>query len=358
MKQGDDMQDKTLRVGIIGFGLAGQTFHAPLVRSTPGLRIAAVASSVPDKVRAALGDAVTVLADPRALATSDLVDLVVVASPNATHFELAALALEAGKHVVVDKPFTATVDEARRLAAMAEAHGLLLSVFHNRRWDSSTRTAAKLLAAGTLGTIRHAEIHFDRFRPQPLARWKEEAADGGGTWMDLGPHMLHEALHYFGRPLAIQADLASLRPGSRADDCVQARLRYADGLRVDVAASMLTAAPRPRVALYGTRGSYVKQNLDPQEAVLKTGQLPGDDDAAWGIDSEPGMLSVEENGVVTATPLATENGAYQEYYRRLRDAILHGAPNPVPPAEAIAVMQLLEAGRRSHDERREIALDD
>lgn len=351
------MQNKTLRVGIIGFGLAGQTFHAPLVRATPGLQITAVASSGPDKVHAALGDAVTVLADPHALATSELVDLVVIASPNATHFELAALALEAGKHVVVDKPFTATVQEARQLAALAAARSLFLSVFHNRRWDSTTLTASKLLAAGTLGTIRHAAIHFDRFRPQPLPRWKEEAADGGGTWMDLGPHMLHEALHYFGWPLAIQADLASLRPGSKADDCIHARLRYADGLRVDVAASMLTAAPRPRVALYGTRGSYVKQGLDPQEATLKTGRLPGEDDAAWGIDAEQGMLSLEEHGVVQATPIPTENGAYQEYYRQVRDAILDGAPNPIPLTDAIAVMQLLEAGRRSHAERREIALD-
>jgi predicted dehydrogenase len=350
------MQDKTLRVGIIGFGLAGQTFHAPLVRATPGLRITAVASSDAAKVHAALDDAVTVLADPHALATSALVDLVVIASPNATHFELAALALGAGKHVVVDKPFTPTVDEALRLAAMAEERGLLLSVFHNRRWDSSTITATGLLAAGTLGTIRHAAIHFDRFRPLPLPRWKEDAAAGGGTWMDLGPHMLHEALHYFGWPLAIQADLATLRPGSGADDCIQARLRYADGLRVDVAASMLTAAPRPRVALYGTRGSYVKQHLDPQEATLKTGQVPGLDAAAWGIDPEHGMLSLEENGTVKTTPLATENGAYQEYYRQVRDAILDGAPNPVPPAEAIAVMRLLEAGRRSHEERREIVL--
>lgn len=351
------MQDNTLRVGIIGFGLAGQTFHAPLVKTTPGMRITAVASSDAHKVHAALGDSVTVLADPRALAASELVDLVIIASPNATHFELASLALGAGKHVVVDKPFTATVDEALRLAALAEERGLFLSVFHNRRWDSSTRTARKLLDAGTLGAIRHAAIHFDRFRPAPLPRWKEDAADGGGTWVDLGPHMLHEALHYFGWPLAIQADLASLRPGTKSDDCVHARLRYADGLRVDVAASMLTAAPRPRVALYGTRGSWVKQHLDPQEASLKTGQLPGDDNAAWGLDADQGILSLEENGVVQATPIATENGAYQEYYRQVRDAILAGAPNPIPLADAIAVMRLLEAGRRSHEERREIMLD-
>lgn len=350
------MNETPLRVGIIGFGLAGQVFHAPLLRATPGLAITAVASSDPAKVHAALGPDVAVLADPRALAASELVDLVVIASPNPTHFELAALALGAGKHTVVDKPFTATVDEALRLAAMAQERGLLLSVFHNRRWDSSTLTVDRLLAAGTLGTIRHAALHFDRFRPQPQARWKEDAAGGGGAWMDLGPHLLHEALHYFGWPLAIQADLAVLRPGGQGEDCVQARLRYADGLRVEVAASMLTAAPRPRVALYGTRGSYVKQHLDTQEATLKTGRLPGSNAAAWGIDEEQGVLSLEENGVVQATSLATENGAYQEYYRQVRDAVLGRAPNPIPLADAVAVMQLLEAGRRSHAERREIEL--
>jgi predicted dehydrogenase len=351
------MMTKTLRVGIIGFGYAGKTFHAPLVRTTPGLELAAVSSSDAAKVRASLGPEVAVAADPRALIADAGIDLVVIASPNATHYDLAALALSNKKHVVVDKPFTPTVAEAVQLAQLADNQGLLLSVFHNRRWDSTTRTAMQLLASGELGAIRQASMHYDRFRPQPQARWKENAEAGGGLWMDLAPHLLDEALLHFGQPAAIQADLAALRPGTQADDSFHARLRYADGLRVDLHASMLGAVPRPRLVLQGTRGSYVKQGLDPQEASLKAGQLPGFDAAAWGIDAEPGLMAVERDGAMQETWIATANGAYPEYYRLVRDAIHGLAPNPVPPAQAIAVMRLLEAGRRSHAERREIMLN-
>jgi len=352
------MNDKTLQVGIIGFGYAGKTFHAPLVRTTPGLRIAAVSSSDAARVHAALGPGVAVTGDPRALAVDPALDLVVVASPNATHYELAALALGAGKHVVVDKPFTPTLQEAGHLAALARDHGVLLSVFHNRRWDSSTLTAQKMIASGELGAIRHAAMHFDRFRPQVQARWKEDAAAAGGTWMDLGPHLLDEALLYFGAPGAIQLDLAQLRPGTQADDAFHARLRYAGGLRVDLHASMLTALPRPRLALYGTRGSYVKQSLDPQEANLKEGALPTGEDAAWGMDPERGSAAVEREGALEIIDVATENGAYPAYYRQVRDAILGRAPNPVPPGQAIMVMRLLEAGRLSDAQRREVELDE
>jgi predicted dehydrogenase len=350
------MNGNTLKVGIIGFGFAGRTFHAPLIRTTPGLALAAVASSDAARVHASLGPDVAVFADPRALILAPSIDLVVVASPNATHFELAALALSNGKHVVVDKPFTATLDEALELARLAEAAGRLLSVFHNRRWDSTTRTAVKLLASGELGAIRHASMHYDRFRPQPQARWKEDMEAGGGLWMDLASHLLDEALLYFGQPLAIQADLATLRPGGRADDSFHARLRYADGLRVDLHASMLGALPRPRLALQGMRGSYLKQGLDPQEASLKAGLLPGADAADWGVDAEPGLLAVERDGAMRETALTTENGAYPAYYRQVADAILGRAPNPVPPIDAITVMRLLEAGRLSHARRAEVAL--
>lgn len=268
------MIEQRLRVGLIGFGYAGKTFHAPLIRATPGLELAAVASSDAGKVRAALGAGPAVLPSAQALIAQAEIDLVVIASPNATHVEFATLALAAGKHVVVDKPFTADTAQAMQLAALASQRGRLLSVFHNRRWDSTTRTASKLLASGMLGEIRYAAMHYDRFRPQPVDRWKERAEAGGGLWMDLGPHLLDEALCYFGPPLAIQADIAAVRPGAGADDSFHARLRYADGLRVDLQASMLGALPRPRLLLQGTRGTYLKQGLDPQEAALKAGLLP------------------------------------------------------------------------------------
>jgi predicted dehydrogenase len=349
------MNGKTLRVGIIGFGFAGTTFHAPLIRTTPGMEITAVSSSDASKVHAALGDEVAVYADPKALITQAEVDLVVIASPNATHYELAALALDHGRHVVVDKPFTATLVEAEDLARRAEQKGVLLSVYHNRRWDSSTRTGQRILASNMLGELRHASMHFDRFRPVPQARWKEEAGALGGVWMDLGPHLLDEALLYFGMPEAIQADIAGLRPGTRGDDVFQVRLRYANGVRVDLGASMLAAMARPRLTLQGTRGSYAKQNLDPQEAMLKEGRLPDGDPAAWGIDDEAGVAVLERDGQLESIAVPTENGAYPEYYRQVRDAILGAGPNPVTAEQAIRVMRLLEAGRRSSDERREIA---
>jgi len=351
------MIEQRLRVGLIGFGYAGKTFHAPLIRATPGLELAAVASSDAGKVRAALGaDAVVFSRADELIAQADI-DLVVVASPNATHVELATAALEAGKHVVVDKPFTADTAQAMQLAALASQRGRLLSVFHNRRWDSTTRTASKLLASGMLGEIRYAAMHYDRFRPQPVDRWKERAEAGGGLWMDLGPHLLDEALCYFGPPLAIQADIAAVRPGAGADDSFHARLRYADGLRVDLQASMLGALPRPRLLLQGTRGTYLKQGLDPQEAALKAGLLPAPaDDAAWGIDAEDGIAMLGQDGEARGIAVPTENGAYPAYYRRLAEAIRGRAANPVPPEDAIAVMRLLDAGRASSERRCEVAL--
>ncbi|WP_296947655.1 oxidoreductase [uncultured Massilia sp.] len=349
------METTTIRVGLAGFGYAGQTFHAPLLRTTPGLRIAAVSSRDPARVHAALGGDVTVLDDARALAAHDGVDLLVIASPNATHADLARTALAARKHVVVDKPFALDAAAARDLARLVRP-GQVLSVFHNRRWDSSTLAAQAMLASGRLGAVRRAALHFDRFRPQPRARWREDGSAGGGIWLDLGPHLIDEALLYFGMPLAIQADIETLRPGARADDGFSARLRYADGLRVDLGASMLAAAPRPRVVLHGLRGSYVKQGLDPQEDALKAGRLP-QEGARWGVDADDGVATIEQDGALRATAVPCPDGAYPEYYRRVRDAILGKGPNPVPPEQALAVMRLLDAGRLSAQERREVALD-
>jgi len=350
------MDKATIRVGLVGFGYASQTFHAPLINSTPGLSIGAVSSRDPARVHAALGPDTAVCADAAALVVRDDIDLVVIASPNATHADLARRALAAGKHVVVDKPFTLDAREAAALAAMA-APEQLLSVFHNRRWDSSTLSAAAMLASGRLGTLRHAALHFDRFRPLPRERWREDGSAGGGIWLDLGPHLIDEALQYFGPPLAIQADITALRPGARADDGFLARLRYADGLRVDLGASMLAAVPRARVVLHGLLGSYMKQGLDPQEGALKTGLLP-QEGKRWGADPEDGVFAFEQDGAPRTQALPSLDGDYPAYYRGVRDAILGKEPNPVTPQQALTVMRLLDAGRRSTDERREVLLDD
>ncbi|XHS77800.1 oxidoreductase [Burkholderiaceae bacterium UC74_6] len=337
-----------LRVGLLGFGYASQTFHAPLIQAVPGLKITAVSSSDAAKVHRALGTEVQVYAQAEELIAAADVDLIVIASPNLTHYPLARAALLAGRHVVVDKPFTATVAEAEELIALARRQQRVLSVFHNRRWDSTTLTVSKLLQSDVLGPIRQARMHFDRFRPQPRIRWREAEGQGGGLWMDLGPHLIDEALRYFGRPEAIQLDLALLRPKAQIDDHFQAVLRYADGLRVTLHATCVAAVPGPRIELHGLKGSFVKRGMDRQEDVLKAGVRP---DAmapeAWGEDSDEGDLVVLEGETLVHRTVPTERGAYPQYYLQLRDCLLGQGANPVPAEEALEVMRLLELGTES-----------
>lgn len=342
-----------IRVGILGYGFASATFHAPLLASVPGLALVALSSSQPAKVRADW-PGVTVFDNPQALIASDAVDLVVVPTPNQTHHALAKAALLAGKHVVVDKPFTVTEAEALDLAHTAQRQGRLLSVFHNRRWDADFLTLKSILASGVLGRVTHFATHFDRFRPQVRQRWRESGEPGTGLWFDLGPHLLDQALLLFGPPASLTLDLQHQRDGAQADDGFHAVLRYPsqpDGtpnpLQVVLHASALAAHPGPRYQVHGTRGSFTKYGLDPQEDALKNGLRPGS--PGWGVDPNPGQLAVLPEGagpdaaVVHTTPPHLK-GDHSLYYTGVRDAIAHGAPNPVPPHEAQAVMHWLEHG--------------
>ena len=351
-----------VRTGLIGFGYAGRTFHAPLLRTTPGLALMAVASSQPAAVQAALGEQAQVEPDAAALLRRDDIELVVIATPNDSHHPLALAALRAGKAVVVDKPFALTTDQANELVREAEQRGLLLSVFHNRRWDGDFLTVRQLLASGQLGRIVHAELHFDRFRGQVRERWRESVDAGGGLWNDLGPHLIDQAVQLFGPPETIYADIASVRDGAVADDWFHAQLRYVDGLRVTLHASALAAHTGARFVLHGTRGGYRKWGLDCQEDRLKAGQQPDPAHLAdWGADPQVGELALwraEEPGdVLESRPLPTQNGSYPDYYSAVCAALRGQAPNPVPPREALAVMQLLDLGRRSAAERRELPVD-
>jgi predicted dehydrogenase len=348
-----------VRAGLIGFGYAGRTFHAPLLRTTPGLTLAAVASSQGDAVRAALGSEVAIEPDAEALLRRSDIELVVIATPNDSHHPLALAALRAGKAVVVDKPFALSATQADELVREAEQRQLLLSVFHNRRWDGDFLTVRDLLATGQLGRIVHAELHFDRFRGTVRERWRESAAAGGGLWIDLGPHLIDQALQLFGAPETIYADIAPVRDGATADDWFHAQLRYIDGLRVTLHASALAAHTGPHFVLHGTRGGYRKWGLDAQEDMLKAGQQPDPANlAAWGADEQVGELRLwraEEPGdVLDSRPLPTRNGEYPAYYSAICAALRGQAPNPVPAREALAVMQLIDLGRRSAAERREL----
>ena len=334
---------KNVNVGIVGYGFAAATFHAPLMLATSALTLACVASSNAERVRQAL-PGVDVAASPAALFARDDIDLVVIATPNDTHFPLAAAALQAGKHVVIDKPFTLDVAQANELIDLAGQFGRLLSVFHNRRWDGDFLTVAKLIESGELGALRHLESHFDRYRPQVQDRWRESSIDGGGLWYDLGIHLADQALQLFGMPSSVWLDLNCQRKDAVADDWFHAVLHYGS-LRVILHASALTAAPTPRFTLHGTLGSYVKFGLDTQEDALKRGVIPGSQ--GWGEDPLHGTLTLGQPAPGRSEPYPAMAGDYTIFYSAMRDAILLGAPLPVTPQSARDAMRIIEAGRES-----------
>jgi predicted dehydrogenase len=352
----------SLSVGLIGFGYAGRTFHAPLLQSTPGLRIAAVASRQAAAVHAALGAEVEVVEAPDTLLARPDIRLVVIATPNDSHHPLALAALRAGKAVVIDKPMALDAAQAAELAAEAHTRGQLLSVFHNRRWDGDFLAVKTLLASGELGRVTQVRMHFDRYRPLVRARWREADTTAGGLWIDLGPHLIDQALQLFGEPQAVQADIAAQRDDAAGDDWFSATLRYDGGLRVTLSASTLAALPGPRFLLQGTRGSYQRHGLDRQEDVLKTGLRPGL--AGWeeATAEPPGELATAADPArhddLQRQAWPTPAGCYASYYAGVRDALLGRGPNPVDPAQSLAVMQWLDRGRESAVLRREIEATD
>lgn len=326
----------SIKTALIGYGYAGKTFHAPLIQSVPGLELAVVSSRNAETVQKDW-PAVKVTADPIEAATSEEVELVVIASPNETHFPLARAALSAGNHVVVDKPFTVTLDEARSLQATALEKDRLLSVFHNRRWDGDFLAIRSLLAEESLGEVLHFESHIDRFRPDVRNRWREQAVPGGGLWYDLGPHLIDQALVLFGMPERVSADLAIQRAGGLAEDWAHVILDYGRR-KVVLHASMLAAHSGPRFILHGTRGTWVKKGMDVQESQLIKGLRPGSQ--GWGIDPAPSLLY--DGSGAAPTEISLPAGDYQQYYAGIRAAIRERGPNPVPAEEAIAVMAVLE----------------
>lgn len=340
----------TINAALVGYGFAGQTFHAPFLTTTPGLALRWVVSRDAARVQAELpgclvGTLEQVLADPS-------VDLVVIATPNDTHAPIAREALLAGKHVVIDKPFALDLAEAKALVELAEKQQRLLSIFHNRRWDGDFLTVRRLLADGVLGQIAQFESHFDRYRPEVRQRWREAGGPGSGLWFDLGPHILDQSLQLFGQPDWIQADLAAQRPGALSDDYFHVVLGYG-ALRVILHGSCLVSATMPRFVIHGSEGSFIKFGMDVQEEQLKQGKRPPAAD--WGVDPVPGQLSQIRDGELVQQTVAGEAGDYGAYYRAVCAAIKGEGANPVPAPEALAVMALLDLARESHSQGRRLA---
>ncbi|MEV5877905.1 Gfo/Idh/MocA family oxidoreductase [Streptomyces sp. NPDC052101] len=341
-----------LRVGLVGYGLAGSVFHAPLIAATEGLALDTVVTSDPERQEQARSEfpGVRTAATPDELfdRAGDL-DLIVIASPNRTHVPLATAALKAGLPVVVDKPVAGTAAEARDLAALAEERGLLLSVFQNRRWDNDFLTLRKLISQGDLGDVWRFESRFERWRPQPKGGWREsgDPAEIGGLLYDLGSHVVDQALVLFGPVTEVYAETDLRRPGAETDDDTFLALTHATGVRSHLYVSATAAQLGPRFRVLGSQAGYVKYGLDPQEAALREGLRPG---PRWGAEPESlwGRIGAGESpltGGGTAVP--TLPGDYPAYYTAVAEALRGAGPNPVTALEAAAALDVLEAARRS-----------
>ncbi|MFF8903458.1 Gfo/Idh/MocA family oxidoreductase [Streptomyces olivaceoviridis] len=343
-----------LRVGLIGYGLAGSVFHAPLIAATEGLALDTVVTSQPERqqqARAEFPDVRIAATAEELFGRADDLDLIVVASPNKTHVPLATAALKAGLPVVVDKPVAGTAAEARELAALAEERGLLLSVFQNRRWDNDFLTIRRLLADGELGDAWRFESRFERWRPQLKGGWREsgDPAEIGGLLYDLGSHVVDQALVLFGPVTEVYAESDVRRPGAQADDDTFIALTHASGVRSHLYVSATTAQLGPRFRVLGSRAGFVKYGLDPQEAALREGSRPGST-PDWGAEDQSlwGRVGSGESPLTGGgTPVPTLPGDYPAYYAAVAAALRGAGPNPVTALEAAAALDVLEAARRS-----------
>lgn len=340
------------RVALIGFGLGGAAFHAPLIAVTPGLRLTTIVTSNPERraqaAREYPGVQVVESADAVWKRAADL-DLVVVTTSNRSHAPLALAALESGLGVVIDKPFATTAAQAREVIAAARKAKRFLCAYHNRRWDSEFLTVKRLIAAGVLGEILRFESRLERWRPESKGGWRELGApeEAGGLLFDLGPHLIDQALHLFGPATHVYAEVDRRRANIEVDDDVFVALTHASGVRSHLVATLMAAQPAVRMRVLGTRAAYVKQHPDEQEAALRAGRRP--DEPAWGEEPPEhwGLLGVGTD----AHPERSELGAYQRFYSGVVASLRDGVPPPVDPEDAVAGLEIIAAAQRSAVER-------
>lgn len=350
---------KQLNVGILGFGLSGRVFHAPILTCVQGLNLSKIFTrSVEKKEQASmLYPAAEIVDNIDAIIDDENIDLIIVTLPNTEHFEIAKRSLIAGKHVIVEKPFTTTLEEATALINISKEEGKLLSVFHNRRYDGDFLTIKQIINSGKLGKIKEFESHFDRFRPSTNSKlWRESNLPGSGILFDLGSHLIDQAVQLFGMPNEVYADVYSQRDEGLVDDHFEL-IFYYDDVKVTLKAGMLVKEPLPRFILLGNKGSYVKYGLDPQEAELKQGFKP-DDWEDWGQEDAKnhGIINTIENGLNFRGPVETLAGDYRKYYQNIYDAIVNETPLYVTADQARDIIHLIEISQKSNNEKRRISL--
>ena len=340
-------------VGLIGFGLAGRYFHAPVIQAVKGMRVAAVLQRTGDTAAQNYPEARVVRTIDDLLAIDSL-KLIVVATPNQSHFPLAKRCLEAGRHVVVDKPFTLDVAEARELLSLARNRHLVLSVYHDRRFDADFQGLRQVIDSGELGRITRFDSTYDRYRPthKPGA-WREQPGPGSGIFFDLSPHLFDQSFALLGVPEALTADIRTERIGFTTDDAFDVLLHYPHGTRALLRATMLSALPRPRMMVLAQNGTYMKRDFDPLELTLRAGQVPQGDD--WALEKEEnwGELTLVKNGQ-PSTSRVPSTGDWRDFYANVRDAILGAASILVTPQQILNVMIAMELAMQSSSERRTI----
>jgi len=345
-----------IKVGLIGFGLGGQAFHAPMIQGTDGLELSCIVARTGDLAQQRY-PSTRIVRGVNEMLADEQIRLCVVATPNTSHFDLARQCLLAGRDVIVDKPFTPTLCEAEELVDLAVTLKRLLTVYQDRRWDGDFQTIKKIIAAGTLGEISEYECRYDRFRPQLKGHWRERAEPGAGILFDLGPHVIDQALLLFGVPQAVTAHLIHQR-GGPVDDGFDVALEYPT-FRAMLRARMIAYAPTHHFLVHGRNGSFIKHGMDPQENFLRSPNPPSGKDwgPMWGVEPEQnwGTLSLVNGG---AQKVKTEVGDYRNYYINVRDAIAGKAQLDVSTQHALNTMRALELAQKSHRETRTILWND
>lgn len=346
---------KPINSAILSFGMSGKLFHAPFLQLLEGFNFYAVWERT-KRLAEQQYPGVKTYRTLEELLSDDKVELVIVNTPNYTHYEYAKKGLAAGKHVVVEKPFTVTVEEGEELIALAKEKNTMLSVYQNRRYDSDYRTIKKIVEQNWLGEIVEAEFHFDRYKEELSPKvHKETPGAGTGALYDLGSHLIDQALQLFGLPVAVFADIRTVRPVSKVDDYFEVLLYYPT-LRVRLHSSYLVREALPAYALHGTKGSFIKAKTDVQETALQNGHLPGGED--WGTEpeNERGFLHTEKNGEVIKKYIPSEKGNYGDYYAAVYKTIRENASVPVTAQEGLAVIKIITAAQKSSEEKKVISL--
>jgi predicted dehydrogenase len=345
-----------IKTGIASFGMSGKVFHAPLLHANTGFEITAIVERNKEISRAQYGYSRLIRSFEELLKIQEI-ELIIVNTPDYLHVEHTRLALEAGKHVVVEKPFTQNYEDAKGLIELAKSKKLILSVFQNRRWDGDFLTVKRVINQKMLGRLVSFEAHFDRYRNFIQEdTWKEDPGAGTGIVFNLGSHLIDQIIVLFGKPLAVSSDIRSLRTEGKVDDFFDIRLEYGENINITAGGSMLVKEPGPRYVLHGTEGSFLKWGTDPQEQALKEGKLPGK--ARWGEEKEQdwGRLNRNENGKEFRGKFVTFPGDYQKFYDGLYLTIREGAEVPVKAEDSALGIKIINAAFQSMKEQRVIRL--